>query len=37
MIVSAGCFSSIRAPSFQSSHETALSGPLSIRVGCSMD
>src|SRR6188768_833800 len=27
MIVSAGYFSSIRAPSFQSSHETAVIGP----------
>ena len=27
MIVSAGYFSSRRAPSFQSSHETAVSGP----------
>ena len=27
MIVSAGYFSSRRAPSFQSSHETAISGP----------
>jgi hypothetical protein len=26
MIVSAGCFSSMRAPSFQSSHETAVIG-----------
>src|SRR5687768_5372515 len=27
MIVSAGCLRSIRAPSFQSSHETAFKGP----------
>ena len=35
MIVSAGYFSSRRAPSFQSSHETAVSGPRPEAPGTS--